>query len=760
MFGKLAHLMYRRRWYVVGVWLVALALAVTQAAQVGKVLGPGDFTQKNSDSSIANATLETKFGQNDREQNLVLIRSLNGMSVTDPTFRRVVGAVIQRVRQDRPLHVVQVLSPADVATDRHSLTVLFISRFPGNPSDTSIESMMEDQIDRLRSMVHGAAAATPGFAASVMGTAAANHDYAIASKNDLSKGESITVPILLIILLLVFGSLVAASLPLILAGCSIILSLALVYAFGHVLDTSIYVTNVVTILGLGIAIDYSLFIVYRFREELEAWGGNVEQAVVRTMETTGRAVFFSGLTVAIGLSSLILTNLSFMQSMGLGGVLVPATALLVAMTLLPAVLGLLGARINRLRIPFSRYLVPRENGMWHRLAVTIMRRPILCGGLVLAVMLAIAVPATQLHFSFGSLKNAPQLESVTGYEYLAAHFKTRTDPVQVVVRAPAGATLQSRTAGLQAMARTLCQDPAVLNVAGPTGFVASGACDAPQHALSRGRYLTPDSRYAYYSVVSLPEVGTKQAEDLVKRVRAALAPFRTGALQGSEIHVGGAEAGYTDFNDAMYSKFPLIVVIVLALTYVFLFVAFRSVFLPLKAVLLNLLSVGAAYGLTVLVFQGGVGSSLLGFAPESGVASWVPIFLFAFLFGLSMDYEVFLLSRIRERWLSTGQNRESVAFGLEKTGRLITSAAAIMIVAFAGFLIGQEIQLKEFGFGMLASIAVDASLVRLILVPSIMELMGRWNWWVPGFLRGFARGGAVGEGAAGPRVEEEELVGV
>jgi RND superfamily putative drug exporter len=273
--------------------------------------------------------------------------------------------------------------------------------------------------------------------------------------------------------------------------------------------------------------------------------------------------------------------------------------------------------------------------------------------------------------------------------------------------------------------------------------------------------LSPDAKTAIITAVPRHDVGDKQVQDLVYRIRSDAKQTLANALLSrtslgsrraanlSNIYVGGAQADYGDFNDAMYEHFPLIIAIVLVLTYCFLFFAFRSAFLPLKAVLLNLISVGASYGLLQLVFQRGVGAQVLRFTPETGVAPWVPIFLFAFLFGLSMDYEVFLLSRVRERWLGTRDNAHSVAFGLEKTGRLISSAAAIMVVAFSGFLVGSEIQLKQFGFGMLASVALDASLIRVVLVPSIMELMGNLNWWVPSRLRAFAnRGVPFSEGEA------------
>lgn len=286
-------------------------------------------------------------------------------------------------------------------------------------------------------------------------------------------------------------------------------------------------------------------------------------------------------------------------------------------------------------------------------------------------------------------------------------------------------------AGIRALEGIIRQDSEVARITGPSD--GAGARDA--------RYLGLDRQTALISVVGRHALGTQEGDRLVRRIRDDVARLRHGSLRGDTVYVGGQQAEFTDFNDALYAKFPFIVALVLALTYGFLFFAFRSVFLPLKAVLLNLLSVGASYGILQLVFQRGVGAGVLRFTPESGVVSFVPILLFALLFGLSTDYEVFLLSRVRERWISTGDNRESVGYGLQRTGRLISSAALIMVVAFSGFVIGDQVQLKEFGFGLLAAIAIDATLIRLVLVPSLMAIVGRWNWWVPSFLRGFAAGG-------------------
>jgi RND superfamily putative drug exporter len=768
MFGRIAHFMYRRRWYVVSAWVVVLVVAAVLALQVNSVLGPGNFTQKGSESATAATIIDSKFHQNDLKVTIVTLRDPSA-AVGTPALARVTDTIVRRIRADAGLKVSYLDNPLTsnnrqlIGKDGHSLAILLSSNLD--------EPSIEGQIDHLRAIVR-----MPGIVTHVTGTPALNHDYAVSTKNDLTTSESITVPILILILLFVFGTLSAAALPLVLAGLSIMLSLALVYWFGHYLDTSIYVTNVVTALGLGVGIDYSLFITYRFREELRACDDDVETALVRTMMTTGRAVFFSGLTVAIGLSALILTGVSFMASMGLGGMLVPTTALLVAMTLLPALLGMMGTKVNTpvLRTTLEklthnaawlgrfprRNLFPADGGMWHRWAMTVMRRPWITGGIALAVLLGLTYPVTQLSIAFGGLKNAPKgMDSVQGSLTMQRVFPSQPDPAQVVIQHHVSGNLlqPSELASLRSLQRRFAADPEALHVVGPADFVpASGASTAAQRRQLLGRYVAPDLQTAIITVTSRHDVGTRQSDQMVRRFRTITKSFTAGPMRGDAIYVGGAQASYDDFNDALYAHFGLIIAIVLLLTYGFLFWAFRSVFLPFKAVLLNLLSIGAAYGMLELVFQQGIGSSLLGFSPEGGVAGWVPIFLFAFLFGLSMDYEVFLLSRIREGWLGTRSNRGSVAFGLERTGRLITSAAAVMVVAFSAFMMGSQLQLKQLGFGLVASITVDATIIRLVLVPSIMRLMGRINWWVPGFLQEFAsRGAGMGEEAA-PKLEEPE----
>jgi RND superfamily putative drug exporter len=726
-----------------------LPAAVVLASQVGSVLGPGEFTIPGSQSARAATILQNQFHQNAQTDTLIVVHSRSG-AISSRPFQDTVTGIVAAVVADRAFHVTRVDNPLVtghrqlISADNRSIAILV--------SSSLSEQSLESKIDHLRTVVR-----RPGVETYVTGGPALGHDYAVSSQNDISRGDTFAIPILIIVLLLVFGSLVATGLPLLLAMSSIPVGLAGVFVFAHFISTSIYATNVVEVLGLGIAIDYSLFIVYRFREELRIHGGDREAAIIRTMETTGRAVFFSGITVAIGLATLLLSGVAFMQSMGLAGMLVPAAALLSGMTLLPAVLSVLGAKVNRFRVLPSRMLEPGSGGLWHRLATAIMNKPVIAGGLVLIVLVLAAFPTTHIAYSYGGLKNAPKnLQSVQGYLFMQSHFPTTPDPTIVAVQSANASLLIPRgLAGLRRLQAELTRVQGVRSISGPTTYLATDS--TPTAAELRplvGRYIAGGGQTALISIVGKAAVGTSGASNLVHDARAITARFTD--LPGSRILVGGSEAGYYDWNAIVLGRFPYVVGLILLLTYVLLFFAFRSVFLPLKAVLLNLLSVLTAYGLMVLVFQGGVGSSVLGFSPEDGVATWVPVFLFAFLFGLSMDYEVLLLSRVREAWLATGNNRLAVAFGLEKTGRLITSAALIMVIAFSSFLLGHQIQFKEFGFGLVISIAVDATLIRVILVPAIMELMGDWNWWVPRSLRRWAGHPATGP-VAQPREERVEV---
>jgi len=465
-----------------------------------------------------------------------------------------------------------------------------------------------------------------------------------------------------------------------------------------------YATNLVELIGLGLAIDYSLLIVCRFREEL-AGDDSTGAAVARTMAGAGRAVVFSGFAVAIGLALLFFVPVPFIRTLGLAGLLIPLVSVAAALTLQPALLSLVGRRaLGRSRT--------NRREPWAALARVVMRRPLAVLLPTTAVLLAAAAPVFTLHLTPGSLSSLPRTtEATRGFVALGDAFGVGAlTPTEVVVDTgrPNAARAPRIHAALDAVSNRLVHDPEVYAVA--IGRAAP--------------YVSRDGRYARMFVVGRHDYGDPASRSLVERLREIRVP-RT------EVLVGGAAPKGADFLSRSYASFPWLVAAALLLTYLVLARAFRSLLLPLKAVLLNLLSVAAAYGLLVLVFRDGVGAGLLGVERSAQIEGWIPIFLFAALFGLSMDYEVFLVSRMREEWDARHDNVGAVAFGLERTGRLITAAALVMAVSFGGFVAGSIPGLQQFGLGLALAVLIDATLIRALLVPSLMALLGRWNWWLP-----------------------------
>jgi RND superfamily putative drug exporter len=563
--------------------------------------------------------------------------------------------------------------------------------------------------DDLRRALH-----TSAPAGLVTGQPAIQHDLDPILSSDLRRGEALAVPLALLVLLGVLGLSLAVAIPFLFGGCTIAGTLAAIFGVAHLIPTATYVTNLVALIGLGLAIDYSLLVVHRFREEL---GGGLapDEAIVRTMATAGRTVVFSGTAVAIGLGLLLLVPVPFIRSLGVGGLLVPLVSIAAALTLQPVLLSLLGARsVGRLR----RRRAFAAGGFWALLARAVMRRPrsVLVAGTVALLLAAAPVAALELvPGSFSGIPKAP--ESARGLALLREGVGPgAVTPTHVVVDAGAAGSARrdSTRRAIARLADELFHDPEVL-------LVASG---------SRPPYTDATGRYARVIVVGRHEYGAEQSQRLVRRLRARLVPaarFPTGVT----VEAGGAPPQGVDFLDTTYGAFPWLALAVLLVTYVALLRAFRSVVLPLKAVLLNLLTVAAVYGLLVLVFQWGVGVGSLGLQRTGDVEGWIPVFLFATLVGLSMDYEVFLVMRMRESWDRLPDNARAVADGLERTGRTVTAAALIMVAAFSGFLVGRLPGLQQLGFGLALAILLDATLVRALLVPSLMAVLGRWNWWLP-----------------------------
>jgi len=695
-------LVLRFRWPILVGWLVVLLAGGFAFTRLSSLLS-NEFSVPGTDSERARTILERHFGDRSDGAFTVVFR------VRDTLGR---GTYVRLQRDlDRAARAVPDARPRRLApAGRHILY--------GDVVSTLRLAKAKGYTDDLyRALPH-----TGGVESYVTGQAAIQHDLDPIFAKDLRKGEFIALPIAVLVLFAVFGLSVAVTMPFIFAACTVMATLGGVYIYAHFLTTATYVTNLVFLIGLGIAIDYSLLVIYRFREELTR-GGDVEAAIVRTMQTAGRAVVFSGATVAIGLALLLFMPLPFMRSIGVGGFLIPLASIAAAVTLQPALLSLLGRRgVARIAVLPQRFRRREaDTGFWHRLAGAIMRRPLAFLGVGAALLVAAAIPSFGLRLTPGSASGIPQFpQSVRGFDLLKHSIGPGAiSPTQVVVDAgrQGGVHVPDVQAAIGRLAARIGADREIASV----------------RVAERPPFVDPSGRYEELIVAGRDEYGSEAAQSFVHRLRGRLVPAARFPTDARVLAGGGPPQG-VDFLDRAYRYFPWLVAAVLVLTYVLLMRAFRSVLLPLKAVILNLLSVAASYGMLVVVFKWGIGRSVLGLYEIGQVEGWIPIFLFAMLFGLSMDYEVFLVTRMREEWDHGRDNRDAVGYGLERTGRIVTAAAIVMVAAFSGFVAGRIVGLQEFGIGLAVAIFVDATLVRAVLVPSLMALFGRYNWWLPGSL--------------------------
>jgi len=698
--ARWARTMIRFRWAVLAVWLVVTAAAGVASSGLSDLL-TNRFVLPGSESDKARSVLQDQFGQKPEGSFSIVVKtSEGGAAALEPRTQAAA------VRAAKALPTGKVASVAAVSDD--VVTATIVSSLDPAEAKGHTDAMRE------------AAGTIPGARLYVTGQSAVEHDLDPVMSRDLLVGEVfIAIPIALAILIFVFGSL-AFLLPFMLAGVAIPVTLGILWIFANFMDLSTYLQNMVMLIGLGIAIDYSLLMVYRYREEHRA-GKSREEAVVRTMETAGRAVIFSGTAVAIGLALMLAMPLPFMRGFGIAGLLIPLVSVLAAMTLLPVLLYWLEDRLDRVRLLPKSVQERRwdpERGFWPRLAGAIMRRPLAFATATAAGLLLVAWPVTQLSLTPGSNTGVPQnLEAVRGLNVLEdAVGAGALAPSKILINTgrPGGTEDESVQAAVSRLQVALSIDPEVARV----DYEPQG----PQ-------YVDFTHQYLQMEVTGKHEYGLPAAQDFVDRLRNDLVPG-AGFPAGVEVLAGGGPPGGVDFLDLTYSAFPWLVLAVLLLTYLLLVRAFRSLLLPLKAIVMNLLSIGAAYGLLVLVFKYGAGEPF-GIQQYDQIEGWIPVFLFAMLFGLSMDYEVFLVSRMREEWDRTHDNVLAVTSGLAKTGRLVTAAGLIMFAAFMGFVAGSIVGLQQFGFGLAAAIFIDVTIIRALLVPSVMKLFGRWNWWLP-----------------------------
>jgi RND superfamily putative drug exporter len=710
----------RHRRTVLELWLVLCLAGGFAASRVGDLLS-NRFSVPGSDAERGLNLLQKHFDERG-DGAFTLVVKTDGPIAERPKMRRRVARAARLGAK-----VVPGARPGPVLAAASNVAYVQIN----TPLQNADAAEKTEDVRKALPRIRGGKAYLTGFPA-------INHDTQKIYSEDLTRGESIAGLIAMLVLAFMFGTLVAIGIPLAFALVTIPSTLGAVWVIAHFMDMAIYVTNIVTLIGFAIAVDYSMLVVFRFREEL-AQRSSVDEALVATMGTAGRATLFSGAVVAIGLALLVFMPVPFMRSMGIGGLLVPLFSIAAAATFLPALLSITGHRINRLRVVPQGILAARADGrpgFWTQLSHSIMRRPVLYLVCASVLMLGLAVPALDLKLTGGDNRGIPlTTEATKGLALLQRTLGPGAlAPHQIAVDTGRrhGALSHATVRAQRRLISLLRRDPEVKRqtIQAPGLLPTTGA---GRRLARRANLLDRDGRVLQIRVAGRDDAGTDKAIALVRRIRDSYIP--AARFPGShDVILTGAPAFGVDFTDRSYGAFPWLILAVLVLSYLLLLRAFRSLLLPLKAVLMNLLSVAATYGVLVLVFQHGLHSAL-GLQGTPQIEAWIPIFLFAMLFGLSMDYEVFLLSRMREEWDTTHDNELAVSSGLEHTGRIITAAAIIMIAAFAGFTAGSFVGLQEFGVGLSAAILLDATIVRALLVPALMKLLGDWNWYLPDGIR-------------------------
>jgi uncharacterized membrane protein YdfJ with MMPL/SSD domain len=706
MTERFARASSRRPWLVVGLWLIVILSAAFLVATSLVFEGEAEITRE-TETKQAERVLSEGFPErtaNEREiSEIVVVRVDNG-DVTAAATRVRVAALADELRARGATRVVTYAEQPGLVSQDNDATAMLVAL--GRDGEDDVDGIV-DAVQRVDD--------EPGYSAAVTGSQTADADEDEASLEDLKKGELFFgAPVALVILLFVFGAVVAGLVPLMLAIVSILVALALVALLAQAYDLSVFTQNMLIGMGLALGIDYSLFTLSRFREE-RLQGREKLDAIATAGATASRAVLFSGIAFVLAMLGLLLVPSTIFRSLAAGAILVGIVSVIAALTLLPAILALLGDRVDALRIPFfgrAAGQAGREGRMWGAIVHAVMRRPVVSLVLAAGLLLALAAPVVALDTGTSGAATLPdRFESKQGYLLLREEFpKDSTEPVEIAVAGD-------------------IETPAV-----------QGALGRLEQELERqtifGEPVVESNEAGTVARVTVPVAGNPDSEraiDAVRDLRSDVVP-RTFAGVEANVYVGGDTAEELDYHDTVNFWLPLVLLFVLGLSFVLLTIAFRSIVVPATAIVLNLLSVGAAYGLLVLVFQEGVGNELLGLTEAETIDAWVPLFLFAVLFGLSMDYQVFLLSRIRERYSQTGDNEAAVAFGVGSTARLITGAALIIIAVFWGFAVGDTIAFQQMGFGVAVALLIDATIVRCVLVPAAMKLFARRNWYLPSWL--------------------------
>jgi RND superfamily putative drug exporter len=721
----------RHGWKAIAGWLAFVVLAVVVGGSIGTTsiededLGVGEA--RTADQTVADA-----FPQNADETVLIQSRDA-GVTADDPAFRAVVDEVAAELEATE--NVIDVESPyfagseGAISQDGRSALVTFEIPDPGEDGDVTNRDLVEAPLATVAAL----AEAHPEFRIEEFGDASADKEVGESFEDDFRQAEVTSLPITLVILLLAFGAVVAALVPLLLAATAVAAAIGLLGPLSQLWPIDESVTSIVLLVGLAVGVDYSMFYLRRMREE-RARGQETRSALGTAAATSGRAVLVSGVTVAIAMAGMFVAGASTFTSFAVGTITVVAIAVAGSLTVLPAVLSKLGDRVNRGRIPFltpPEERVARDSRVWSAVLDRVLARPVITAIASAALLLVLAMPVLNLKLAVPGIETLPQdLAVIKTYDRIQAAFPGNQIPAEVVVER-GDATDVALTIGVHNLrerveASELVEPPVTVRFSSDHGVAVVNVPIAGDG--------TNDTSYA-----------------ALAELRDEIIPATVGRQAGLEANVTGYTAGSKDFNDLMESRVPMVFAFVLGLAFLLLLATFRSIVIPIKAILLNLLSVAAAYGVVVWIFQEGHLESVLGFESTGAVISWLPLFLFVLLFGLSMDYHVFILSRIREAYdggLSTG---DAVGRGIKHTASVVTAAAAVMIAVFAIFATLSSVVFKQFGVGLAVAVLIDATIIRGVLLPATMTLLGDWNWYLPRRLEWLPRIG-IGEraGAAAP----------
>ena len=743
-FERLGAFVVRRRWAIVVAWAAILVGALPLAPRAPGALVPGGFQLDDLESARARAVLERELGI--KPSALALVVHSETALAGEPVFESELAEVVARVRVAP--YVAAITShlddPRQVSADRRTVYEIVWLDLPPDRSPDAVPG------------VRAALSPPPAdLDLSLAGGPVFYGDIQEVSESDLRRSEVVSLPLAALLLLVVFGSVVAAGVPLLVGGTAVVIALAVIVILATFTPLSIFVLNLATLLGLGLGIDYALLVTTRFREELSRRGGGrradgkidqgaVDEAVIATVSTAGRAVFFSGLTVLLGLIGLVLFEFMLLRSVGISGAIVVGLAAAAALTLMPAVLTILGPRLEAFPLP-GRHDAGRPSDAWERLARRVMARPVAFLVPTLALLLLLGTPFLSVRFNAPDATILPaHVASRQSLDLLRAAFgEGEFAPLWLAVRTPSPATAPGNVAALFDYTRRLAADPRITHVDSIVDL-------DPRLSLTQYQVLYADptripDRYAaarlalstrgdltFVQVFTPYGPNAQAGRALVREIRDPDSPLAPPA--GFSVLVAGGAAEVEDVVARIGADFPRTALFILVTTYLVLLLLLRSVVLPAKALIMNTLSITASFGALVWIFQEGNLSAVLGFSPLGYVETSQPVILFCVLFGLSMDYEVFLLSRMKEVYDRTGDNVTAVARGLERSGRIVTSAALVVVVVAGSFALADIVLIKALGLGVAIAVGLDATVVRALLVPATMRLLGKWNWWLPAAL--------------------------